>query len=105
MISEPTCLVVIVAPLALEDALVDELLEHPEWAPGFNTMRIEGHGRGVAWTTTKERVRGRVGRLRLEMPTTRAGAAALIAHLRAVLPNPQIFYWAVPLDICGGIPA
>ncbi|MEO1767046.1 DUF3240 family protein [Thiobacter aerophilum] len=92
-----TCLT-IVLPRSLEEALVDHLLEHPEWVPGFTTQVVDGHGRGVVYRGSAEQVRGRVVRVMVQIVTERDKADALLAHLRESLVSPEIAWWTMPVS-------
>lgn len=91
------CLLTIVAPRALEEDLVDRLLEHPEWVPGFTTAAAEGHGRSVRRHGIAEEVRGRSRRVHIQTVMNAVDAADLVRHLRQALPNPEVAYWIAPI--------
>ncbi|MDA8093625.1 MAG: DUF3240 family protein [Betaproteobacteria bacterium] len=91
-----TCLT-IVCPKALEEALVDHLLEHPELVPGFTSQAVEGHGQGVPLHGTGEEVRGRSRRVQIQVVMAGEAAMALIRHLKDRLPNPEVAYWLSPV--------
>ncbi|GAB1414304.1 MAG: DUF3240 family protein [Zoogloeaceae bacterium] len=91
------CVLTLVFPVALEEDLVDHLLEHPEWVAGFTSTRVEGQGQAVRLHGSAEQVRGRSCRARVQVVMNREDAQALLAHLKEALPNPEIAYWLVPL--------
>lgn len=95
-----TCLT-LVLPRSLEEVLVDELLEHPEWVPGFTTQAVDGHGQGVVYRASAEEVRGRVARVMVQIVTESAHVEALLAHLSERLRNPEIAWWTVPVSSFG----
>ncbi len=99
--SDALCKLSLVFPSDLEDQIVDELLSHPEWVQGFNLWRVDGRGRGLVYRTVSEKVRGRADRLRTESVIDRGAAAALVEHLGALFPNPEIFWWIEPIDAFG----
>lgn len=86
-----------VLPRNLEEIFVEHLLAHPQWAPGFTTFAAEGHGAGLRLESAEEAVRGRARRVAVQIVTGEEAALALLAHLRASLPNPDIAYWVVPV--------
>lgn len=92
-----TCLT-LVLPRSLEEALVDHLLEHPEWVPGFTTCPVDGHGHGVVYRASAEQVRGRVARVMVQIVTESDKAEALLTHLRESLRSPEIAWWTVPVS-------
>ena len=95
------CLLTIVVPRALEENLVDHLLEHPEWVIGFTTSPVEGHGQAVKRYGIAEEVRGRSRRVQIQSVINSADAHSLIAHLKESLPNPEVAYWIVPVQEFG----
>ena len=91
-----TCLT-IVFPRVLEENLVDHLLDHPEYAAGFTTMQVEGHGQAEARHSIEEEVRGRARRVQIQVVLNGEDANALIAHLKTALPSKEIAYWMMPV--------
>ncbi|MFN3595096.1 MAG: DUF3240 family protein [Thiobacillaceae bacterium] len=85
------------APRHLEEDLVDQLLSHPDWAAGFTLMRAEGHSHQTDSLTTLERVRGRAGRISLQIVLEASRARALIAHLKQRFPKRDVAYWLTPV--------
>lgn len=85
------------APRNLEEALVDQLLAHPDWAEGFTLLHAEGHSQRAESLTVQERVRGRADRISLQIVLTPAQAQALLAHLKRHLPRPEVAYWLSPV--------
>jgi len=91
-----TCLT-IVLPKFFEEDLVDHLLEHPEWVPGFTATDVNGHGHGVAYHAVAEQVRGRAARVQVQIVMQQEHAQALIAHLKESLHSAEIAYWLTPV--------
>lgn len=91
------CLLTLALPTALEEQVVDFLLEHPEWAPGFTACRSEGHGQGVKLRGALEEVRGRSRRVEIQVVMSREDAGAMISYLKKRFPVKEIFYWVVPV--------
>lgn len=91
------CCLTLVLPRALEEELVDHLLEHPEWAPGFVIAQVEGSGRTVPLSGVAERVRGRSARVQVQAVMNRADADALVDDLRRALPSAEVAYWIQPV--------
>ncbi|MCL6555205.1 MAG: DUF3240 family protein [Burkholderiales bacterium] len=92
-----TCLTLVI-PTDLEEEVVDHLLEHPEWVPGFTTFMVSGHGQGVVYRNSAEAVRGRVGRVMVQIVTEGEKAEALLDHLKASFPHPEITWWMSPVS-------
>lgn len=91
------CSLTLVFPKALEEELIDHLLEHPEWVQGFTISQVEGKGQGVRLSGVVEEVRGRARRVQIQTVLNCADARALIAQLRELLPNPEVAYWLSPI--------
>lgn len=87
----------IVLPKFFEEDLVDHLLEHPEWVPGFTTTAVNGHGHAVAYHGSAEEVRGRVDRVQVQIVMEQGHAEALIEHLKQDMKSAQIAYWLTPV--------
>jgi hypothetical protein len=87
----------VIVPTALEDELVDCLLEHPEWVGGFVIERVEGTGRSFALTGLRERVRGRAPRVQVQVVMARDDADRLVDALRSAFPTPHAAYWITPV--------
>lgn len=95
---EMNCSLTLVCHRSLEERLVDHLLEHPEWVSGFSLLHIEGASRKERLPSVIEQVRGRSQRVQIVMVMNRDDADALIAHLKAHEPNPEIAWWISPVD-------
>ena len=92
----------LVLPASLEEQVVDHLLRHPEWAGGFTAYAVDGHGSPHRIAGNAERVRGRAGRVQMEILTADADAAReLVAQLGADMPNAAIVWWIVPVLASG----
>ena len=91
------CCLTLVCHNSLEERLVDHMLGHPEWVPGFTVTRVEGHSQKEHLPSVLEQVRGRSQRIAIRSVMNLADAQALIAHLKAEEANPQIAYWITPV--------
>jgi len=91
------CSLTIVFPKALEEELIDHLLEHPEWVAGFTISQVEGKGTAVRLSGVVEEVRGRARRVQVQTVLDSGDARALIARLKELLPNPEVAYWVSPV--------
>lgn len=91
-----TCLT-IVLPQVLEENMVDHLLQHPEYASGFTTTQVEGHGQSVTRHSIAEEVRGRARRIQIQVILNGEDAKLLIAHLKGALPSREVAYWLTPV--------
>lgn len=91
------CSLTLVFPKALEEELIDYLLERPEWVRGFTISQVEGKGQSVRLAGVVEEVRGRARRVQIQTIVNAQDARALVTHLKALLPNPEIAYWLAPI--------
>ncbi len=92
----------LVLPASLEEQVVDHLLRHPEWTGGFTAYAVDGHGSPHRIAGNAEEVRGRAGRVQMEILTADADAAReLVARLKADMPNADILWWIAPVLASG----
>jgi hypothetical protein len=84
-------------PTALEEDLLDHLLEHPEWVSGVTTTPAEGYGRDTLLQTTVEQIRGRARRRVITLLIAQAHLDPLLASLRSAFQSQQMAYWVTPL--------
>lgn len=88
----------LILPVALEEAVLDTLLEHPEWVSGFTSMEVSGHGQSQKMTSVAEAVRGRARRVRVDTLMQRDDAAQLLELLKTNWPHPGVVYWMVDVQ-------
>lgn len=91
----------LIVPVALEEAVLDTLLEHPEWVSGFTSAEVSGHGQTLAHATSSEAVRGRVRRIRVDTVMQHADALQLVALLKTSFPHPEAAYWMMDVQDFG----
>jgi hypothetical protein len=85
------------APASLEEALVEQLLERPEWASGFTLLQAEGYSRHHHRLSPQELVRGRAQRILVQIVLEAEHAQALLAHLHTRFPKPDVAFWLEPV--------
>lgn len=95
--SEMNCCLTLIFHRTLEERLVDQLLEHPQWVRGFTLTRIEGSSQKEKLPSMLEQVRGRSQRVQIVTVLNLADAHALIEHLKCEEANPEIAYWITPV--------
>lgn len=95
------CCLTLICHKSLEERLVDQLLEHPEWVSGFSVSQVEGHSQTEKLPSMLERVRGRSLRIEIRCIMNLDDAQALVSHLKASEPNPEIAYWIMPVTEFG----
>jgi len=96
-VAAPDQLLTMVAPVALEDELIDVLLGLPQRVCGFTVTRADGFGGGVRLPSAMEQVTGRARRVQLQVALAEADVAPLLAELKLALPTSEIAYWVTPL--------
>ena len=84
-------------PENLEQAVVQLLLDCPEWVGGFSIMPIEGFGQAGVARQAREQVRGRAHRLAALVVMDGGDVRMLIDRMRASIVNPEVFYWVMPV--------
>lgn len=95
--AEMNCCLTLVCHRSLEERLVDQLLEHPQWVRGFSLTRIEGGSQKEKLPSMLEQVRGRSQRVQIVTVMNLDDANELIAHLKQEEANPEIAYWITPV--------
>lgn len=93
----------LVVPDALAARIVDHLLEHAGWVGPFTTDRVQGHGDPEGIASPAEQVRGRSGRIEIDILMVRSHVGELIAHLRADLPSADVVWWLSPVLESGSL--
>jgi len=96
------CLLVLIAPPQLEEALVDFLLEH-EGFSGFSLQKIDGspaHGT----LTLPEQVTGRKRQVMFHVHALCSGVRGLVAQLGERFSGAGLHYWILPVIEAGPIP-
>lgn len=88
----------VVVPKSLEEELVGRLLEANDLVRGFTSYPISGHGGRMAMASVSERVRGRSERVLFQIGMDRGDVGVLLAHLRVVMPNPEVAWWVLPVE-------
>lgn len=95
------CLLTLQAPLALEEALLELLLDSPELEQGCTVLPAQGLGAGATLATVMEQVQGRARRVLVQAVLRPADLAPLLARLRTQLATPEVRYWTVPVLAAG----
>lgn len=84
-------------PHAVAQHVEDLLLSRPDLVPGFTTSAAEGHGSVVPLVEAGELVAGHSPRTQIRMVGPEENMRAVLALLKAELPNANVFYWLVPV--------
>ncbi|MDR2207554.1 MAG: DUF3240 family protein [Azoarcus sp.] len=91
------CEMTLAFPAAIEEELVDFLLDHPQQVHGFSLIAAQGMGQGAGLKSAMEKVRGRAQRRLMSILLRNEDVTPLVEALRKDFPNPDIAYWIVPL--------
>ena len=91
----------VVFPPAIEERLLELLLEQEPPLPGFTVVAGEGHGADFATASVREQVRGRVAQRMVLMVLPAESIEPLITRLRASLPNRHVTWWVEPVVAFG----
>lgn len=99
----PEVLVTLVAPPALQDALIDWLLERSGTVSGFTSLSASGHGSTVASMTLAEQVAGRQRRtvFLIHLPAERA--SDFVKDLGRDFAGGGLHWWLVPVLAAGTV--
>ena len=96
------CLLVLIAPPGVEEALVDFLLAQ-EHVSGFSAQKVDGspaHGR----LTLAEQVTGRKRQVMFQVHAPRDEVRELVERLREDFRGAGLHYWVMPVIEAGPIP-
>jgi hypothetical protein len=93
-------LLTLVLPVALEDAVLELLLEHPA-TESFSSSPARGHGAHESRLSVSEQVAGWRREVRIEVLVAAEQEAALRESLGARLPTPEVRYWTLPVSAAG----
>ncbi|HEY0635038.1 MAG TPA: DUF3240 family protein [Gammaproteobacteria bacterium] len=96
------CLLVIVATPAIEESLVDWLLERREIS-GFSSSRIDGHGSRQSELSLAEQVTGRQRKVMFHIHADCEQARTLLDALKQAFSGAGLHYWMMPLLEAGQI--
>lgn len=95
-------LLTLIAPVGLEEPLVDWLLEY---APnhGFCSGPINGHSASHEALTVSEQVAGRQRQVRFELHAPEEALDLILKRLHADFAGASIHYWVIPLGGSGKV--
>ncbi len=97
---EPICLLSIVISPAIEDTIVDWLLDRNEIS-GFTSSPIYGHGSSAHSLSIQEQVAGRKKQVLFQIHMPSAQAQAVLKDLKQEFQGSGIHYWIMPLSDAG----
>jgi hypothetical protein len=88
-------------PIALEEDVLDFLLQYPQWAAGFSIFDAQGVGQGASLRSTIEKVQGRSKRKLVIIVGFDAQLRLLLQALSKEIQNPDVAYWISPVSAFG----
>lgn len=94
---QSACKLTLVYPIAVEDRIVELLMESDPPVRGFTTWAAEGHGHDFAQASLQERVRGRVARGVLVAVMMRDRAERLLSEIEQKAPLNHLAFWLEPI--------
>lgn len=97
---ETICLLSIVVSPAIEDTIVDWLLDREE-IPGFTSTPIYGHGSSIHSLSTQEQVTGRKKQVLFQVHMPSADAGTVIETLKQEFQGSGMHYWILPVSDAG----
>lgn len=92
----------IITPIALEEVVVDWLLEHENTA-GFNSMPTRGHGTNEDHMSLSERVSGRSNQIMFQINMSLDNVHIILKNLQDDFINSGLYYTIRPLIDAGDI--
>lgn len=93
-------LLTLIAPVSLEEVLVDWLLQTSP-SGGFCSGPINGHGAHHERLSLAEQVAGRERRIRFEVHADELEITDMLAHLRQTYAGTHLHYWITPISEVG----
>jgi hypothetical protein len=90
----------LVFPDELETAVLDALGDFAPDQP-YTLLHATGHGRDFAHASSRERVRGQVGRRALWLVAPAASIEPLLAALREHIHSRDLVWWRTPVGAFG----
>jgi len=96
------CCLTLIVPKALEENLLDLLLEHDALASDFTISEVAGHGRTVAYQSNAEKVRGHARQVQIQIIMQHADVQTLLHDIKQALPRVNIVYRITPVTEAGG---
>lgn len=91
------CVFTLEFPVALEEAVLDVLLAHPQWVSGVTVLHVQGVGVQASLVSAMERVQGRARRVMVQALMQHSEVPLLIQVLKQEMRSPEVIYWATPL--------
>lgn len=95
------CCLTLIFPRALEETLVDFMLNNPYAQQGFTSSMIDGHGHDAALVSMNEKVRGRAKKVRTDIILAEDKAEELLAQMQKDFPHIRLVYWLSPVSRFG----
>ena len=94
-------LLTLAIPSALEDDVLNFLLQHPRWASGFSMVDAVGMGQGASLVSAMEKVQGRARRTLVQIAGVDADLRELVGALGQEIRNREVAWWIAPISAFG----
>ncbi|HAJ91335.1 MAG TPA: DUF3240 domain-containing protein [Gammaproteobacteria bacterium] len=94
------CLLVLIVSPAMENTLVDWLLEHED-IPGFTSATVSGHGASTSSLSAAEQVTGKQLQVMFKLHLQEGVARTVIDEVRDAFGGSGIHYWMTPVLASG----
>lgn len=91
----------LIYPPAVEDHIVDLLVNAEPPLAGFTTWKAEGHGLDFRNASVRERVRGRVALGMLVLILPRLRLSSVLEDIRLRVDISDLTYWVEPIEAFG----
>lgn len=98
----PRSLITLTAPPAIEEALVDWLLQSATHI-GFSSYPVNGHSSREEGLSLAEQVAGRKRQIRFQMHIASTEVPAFLENLKNDFAGAGVHYWIVPLAEAGHV--
>lgn len=94
------CLLVLIVSPAMENTLVDWLLERDD-IPGFTSVAVSGHGASASSLSAAEQVAGKQRQIMFQLHLQEDVATTLIEGISDAFGGSGVHYWMTPVLASG----
>jgi hypothetical protein len=97
------CVFTLELPLALQEAVLDVLLAHPQWVRGVTVHQVQGMGVQTKLVSAMEHVQGRARRVMVQALMLHSEVPSLLQALKLEMRSPEVLYWVTPVLSSGSL--
>lgn len=98
------CCLSLIFQNAVEEEITDFMLARETAKIGFHSYPIDGHGHDMKLATSKEKVRGRARKTRMDIVLEKEAAETLLNEIGAAFPDLHLTFWTSPIERFGRMP-